>query len=62
MDDYAVVEIRDRAICVWTAKSQKRNAMSSEDRKKANAAVLEWAAVQAGVSAETAGREAGMAA
>ena len=57
LDDYVVVEIRDRVIAVWTARSQKRNAMDAETRKAANRAVLEWAAAQVGVTPEQA-REA----
>ena len=52
LDDYVVVEIRDRVISVWTARSQRRNAMDAAERKAANAAVLEWAAAQVGVSSE----------
>lgn len=59
LDDYVVVEIRDRAICVWTARSQKKNAMEPDERKKANRAVLEWAAALIGVRPEA---EAGRAA
>lgn len=50
LDDYVVVEIRDRVICVWTARSQRRSAMGSDERKAANGAVLDWAAAQVGVS------------
>ena len=57
LDDYVVVEIRDRVIAVWTACSQRRNAMDAETRKAANRAVLEWAAAQVGVTPEQA-REA----
>ena len=52
LDDYVVVEIRDSVISVWTARSQRRNAMDAAERKAANAAVLEWAAAQVGVSSE----------
>ncbi len=62
MNDYAVVEIRDRAICIWVAKSQKRGAMSPDEHKAANRAVLEWAAAQIGVAPDVAERESGMAA
>lgn len=50
LDDYVVVEIRDRVIAVWTARSQRKNAMDGETRKAANKAVLEWAAAQVGVA------------
>ena len=50
LDDYVVVEIRDRVIAVWTARSQRRNAMTDpKERKAANDAVLAWAAAQVGV-------------
>ena len=52
LDDYVVVEIRDRALAVYTAKSQKRAAMESAERKAANNAVLEWAAHQVGVTTD----------
>jgi hypothetical protein len=59
LDDYVVVEIRDRVISIWTAKSQKRSAMTDpEERKAANRAVLEWAAAQVGVTREQAERSA----
>ena len=51
LDDYVVVEIRDRVIAVWTARSQRRNAMTDpKERKAANDAVLAWAAAQVGVA------------
>ena len=51
LDDYVVVEIRDRVIAVYTAKSQRRSAMTSpEERKTSNRAVLEWAVAQVGAS------------
>ena len=58
LDDYVVVEIRDRAIAVWTAKSQKKNVMTDPDeRKTANRAVLEWAAYQVGVTPDALAKE-----
>ena len=51
LDDYVVVEIRDRVISIWTAKSQRKTAMTDpQERKAANKAVLEWAAAQVGVA------------
>lgn len=51
LDDYVVVEIKDRCISVWTAKSQKKSVMTDpQERKAANRAVLEWAAAQVGVA------------
>ncbi len=52
IDDYVMVEIRDRAIAVWTARSQKRAVMGNDDFKASKQAVLEWAAHQVGVKAE----------
>ena len=51
LDEYVVVEIRDRVISVWTAKSQRKSAMTDpQERKACNRAVLEWAAAQVGVT------------
>ena len=53
VDDYVVVDIRDRAIAVWTADSQKRSAMSQADFQASKTAVLEWAAAQIDVKASS---------
>jgi len=57
MDDYALVEVRDRALAVWTADSQSLKAMGKETFQKSKQAVLEWTAAQIGARPEELPRE-----
>lgn len=54
LDDYVVVEIRDRVVSMWVAKSQKKAVMTDPaERKASNRCVLEWAAAQIGVEPQS---------
>ena len=52
MDEYAVVTVRDAVVIVYTAKSQKMNAMGKDEFTRSKSDVLDLLSGMVGVTAE----------
>jgi hypothetical protein len=51
-DEYAIVDVKESVVTVWTAQSQSMKAMGKEAFGKSKVAVLEFAAGMIGTTPE----------
>ena len=56
-DEYALIQVREATVTVWTAQSQSRKAMGAKDFQRSKEAVLEYASSLIGVSPSQLERE-----